>query len=158
MVAGMQKVADACGIALRCKTGNNDINIQAQQVDQVLNERPDLVIVSPVDSEACVPLFRKLNEAGGRVFLYDAGFFHSKTIVVDGTISAVGTMNMDQRSLKLHKEMMCWVFDRGFAQQVADSFVADMAQCHEVTLDDVLAVGKLKRFRNQCARLFSNVL
>ena len=112
----------------------------------------------PIALWAAQTYYRKLIEAGGRVFLYDAGFFHSKTIVVDGTISAVGTMNMDQRSLKLHKEMMCWVFDRGFAQQVADSFVADMAQCHEVTLDDVLAVGKLKRFRNQSARLFSNVL
>ncbi len=64
MVAGMEKVARAYGINLRFKTGNNDINIQAQQVDQVINERPDLVIVSPVDSQACVPLFRKLNEAG----------------------------------------------------------------------------------------------
>lgn len=102
--------------------------------------------------------YRKVIEAGGRVFLYEAGFFHSKTIVVDGAISAVGTMNMDQRSLKLHKELMCWVFEREFAQQVADSFVADMAHCHEVTLDDVLAVGRLRRFRNQSARLFSNVL
>lgn len=102
--------------------------------------------------------YHKLIDAGGRIFLYDAGFFHSKTIVVDGTIGAVGTMNMDQRSLKLHKEMMCWVFDRGFARQVADSFVADMGNCHEVTLDDVLTVGRLKRFRNQSARLFSNVL
>ena len=102
--------------------------------------------------------YRKLIEAGGRVFLYNAGFFHSKTIVVDGAVSAVGTMNMDQRSLKLHKEMMCWVFDRGFARQVADSFSTDMGHCHEVTLDDVLAVGRLKHFRNQSARLFSNVL
>jgi len=102
--------------------------------------------------------YRKLIEAGGRVFLYNAGFFHSKTIVVDGAVGAVGTMNMDQRSLKLHKEMMCWVFDRGFARQVADSFSTDMENCHEVTLDDVLAVGRLKRFRNQSARLFSNVL
>ena len=64
MVAGMQKVADAYGIELSFKTANNDINIQSQQVDQVINARPDLVIVSPVDTEACVPLFRRLNEAG----------------------------------------------------------------------------------------------
>jgi len=102
--------------------------------------------------------YRKLIEAGGRVYLYEAGFFHSKTIVVDGVVSAVGTMNMDQRSLKLHKELMCWVFDKGFAQQVADAFVHDMKGCHEVTLDDVLTVGRLKRFRNQAARLLSNVL
>jgi len=102
--------------------------------------------------------YRKLIEAGGKVYLYEAGFFHSKTIVVDGIVSAVGTMNMDQRSLKLHKELMCWVFDKEFARRCADAFTADMENCHEVTLDDVLTVGRLKRFRNQAARLFSNVL
>ena len=55
MVTGMQKVADAYGIDLRFKTANNDINIQSQQVDQVINERPDLVIISPVDAKACIP-------------------------------------------------------------------------------------------------------
>ena len=112
----------------------------------------------PIALWAAQTYYRKLIEAGGRVYLYEAGFFHSKTIVVDGIVSAVGTMNMDQRSLKLHKELMVWVFDRGFAQQVADAFVHDMESCHEVTLDDVLSVGRLKRFRNQAARLFSNVL
>ncbi|MCX6363923.1 MAG: cardiolipin synthase [Actinobacteria bacterium] len=102
--------------------------------------------------------YRKLIEAGGKVYKYEAGFFHSKTIVVDGLIGAVGTMNMDQRSLKLHKELMCWVFDRGFAQQCTAAFLADMENCHEVTLDDVLSVGRLRRFRNQAARLLSNVL
>ncbi len=112
----------------------------------------------PIALWAAQTYYRKLIEAGGRVYLYKAGFFHSKTIVVDGIVSAVGTMNMDQRSLKLHKELMCWVFDKGFARQVADAFAHDVKSCHEVTLDDVLSVGRLKRFRNQAARLFSNVL
>jgi cardiolipin synthase len=102
--------------------------------------------------------YRKLIEAGARVYLYTGGFLHAKTIVVDRTVSAVGTMNMDQRSLKLHKEMMVWVFDRDFARQVADAFEVDMTNCHEVTLDDVLTVGRWRKFRNQAARLFSNVL
>jgi cardiolipin synthase len=67
-------------------------------------------------------------------------------------------MNMDQRSLKLHKELMVWVFDKGFAAQVAEAFAKDMTKCHEVTLEDLMAVGGLRKFRNQAARLFSNVL
>jgi cardiolipin synthase len=102
--------------------------------------------------------YKKLISAGAKVYLYEAGFLHAKTIVVDGEVAAVGTMNMDQRSLKLHKELMCWVFDQGFARQCTDAFLADMENCHEVTLDDVLSVGRLKRFRNQAARLLSNVL
>ncbi len=78
--------------------------------------------------------FKKLLDAGGRIYQYEAGFFHSKTIVVDDEICAVGTMNMDVRSLKLHKELMVWVFDQGFAHQVRDSFVEDMEHCHLVTM------------------------
>ena len=76
----------------------------------------------PIALWAAQTYYRKLLEAGARVFLYEAGFLHAKTIVVDHTVSAVGTMNMDQRSLKLHKELMVWVFDKGFAMQVADAF------------------------------------
>lgn len=61
---GMQKVADACGITLKTMVANNDINLQAQQVDQAINERPDLVIILPVDATAVVPLLRKMNQAG----------------------------------------------------------------------------------------------
>jgi len=112
----------------------------------------------PIALWAAQTYYRKLIEAGGRVFLYEAGFLHAKTIVVDHLVSAVGTMNMDQRSLKLHKELMVWVFDRGFTAQVVDAFTEDMKHCHEVTLEDLDAVGGLKKFRNQAARLFSNVL
>ena len=102
--------------------------------------------------------YRKLLDAGARIFLYEAGFLHAKTIVVDGIVSAVGTMNMDQRSLKLHKEMMVWVFDRDFSRQVAEAFSHDVESCHEVTLEEARSVGGLVKFRNQAARLFSNVL
>jgi ABC-type sugar transport system substrate-binding protein len=61
---GMEKVAQVYGINLSQKVANGDINIQSQQVDQCLNERPDMVIMGPVEAKACVPLLRKLNEAG----------------------------------------------------------------------------------------------
>jgi len=61
---GMQKIADAYGIQLKTLVANNDINIQAQQVDQTINEKPDLVIITPVDSTAVVPLLRKMYDAG----------------------------------------------------------------------------------------------
>jgi len=112
----------------------------------------------PIALWAAQTYYRKLIEAGAHVYLYEAGFLHSKTIVVDGHVSAVGTMNMDQRSLKLHKELMLWVFDKEFAGTMVAVFEADMQNCHEVTLEDVQALGGLKKFRNQAARLFSNVL
>lgn len=61
---GLKKIADAHGIAVKTMVANSDVNLQAQQVDQAINEKPDLVIINPVDAQACTPLIKKLNEAG----------------------------------------------------------------------------------------------
>ena len=67
----------------------------------------ELMMTGKVDKRlpfwAAQTYFRPLLQAGGRIFLYEAGFFHAKTIVVDSLFGAVGTMNMDVRSLRLHK-------------------------------------------------------
>ncbi len=61
---GLRKIADAYGMEAKTMVANNDINIQAQQVEQAINEKVDLVIINPVDAKACLPLFRDLNKAG----------------------------------------------------------------------------------------------
>jgi cardiolipin synthase len=99
--------------------------------------------------------FEPLLRAGARIYLYEAGFFHAKTIAVDSTICAVGTMNMDIRSLRLHKELMVWIFDAGLARQCEEIFDRDLEQCREVTLEEVRSAGRWERFRNSFARLFS---
>jgi cardiolipin synthase A/B len=102
--------------------------------------------------------FGRLLSAGVRVYLYEAGFSHAKTITVDSTVGAVGTMNMDIRSMHLHKELMLWLFDQGLTRQLEALFMDDVTRCHEVTLDDVRAVSRRERFRNQGCRLLSNLL
>jgi ABC-type sugar transport system substrate-binding protein len=64
MVRGMKKVAEAEGIDLTVKTADNDNQIQASQVQEAINSRPDLVILSPVDETAAVKMLRDLNKAG----------------------------------------------------------------------------------------------
>ena len=99
--------------------------------------------------------FRPLIEAGARIYLYEAGFLHSKTIVADSQVAAIGTMNMDIRSLRLHKELMVWLFDEGLAQQQETLFEADIADSHEVTLEELDALSVSVRFRNSFMRLLS---
>ena len=97
------------------------------------------------------PLLR----AGARIFQYEAGFFHAKTIAVDSLFGAVGTMNMDVRSLRLHKELMVWIYDEQKAIELEQIFDRDLESCREITMIDVESVPRLIRFRNSFARLFS---
>jgi ribose transport system substrate-binding protein len=63
-VNGFNKIADAYGIDTKIYNGNWDVNLQTQQTDQAINDRPDLIIFAPVDATACTPLLRKINSAG----------------------------------------------------------------------------------------------
>ena len=45
-----------------------------------------------------------LLSAGVRIYEYTPGFIHSKQIIVDGRFAAVGTINLDYRSLVHHYE------------------------------------------------------
>jgi cardiolipin synthase len=99
--------------------------------------------------------FRRLLKAGVHVYLYEAGFLHSKTIVIDSQIAAVGTMNMDIRSLRLHKELMLWMYDEGLAHRQEQLYEEDLTNSHEVTFADLDQLGLTTRFRNSFMRLLS---
>ena len=99
--------------------------------------------------------FRPLLKAGVKVYLYEAGFLHSKTLTADGQITAIGTMNMDIRSLRLHKELMLWMYDDKLAYRQERLFEADIADSHEVTLMDLDSLSLTVRFRNSFMRLLS---
>jgi len=102
--------------------------------------------------------YPKLLEAGARIFRYDAGFFHAKTISVDGTYCAVGTMNMDRRSFDLQKEMMTWVHNGDIARQLEAQFDIDREKCTEVTWDEINGYSSFEKFKQRTFRLLSHIL
>jgi len=96
--------------------------------------------------------------AGGRVFQYGAGFFHAKTLTIDGAIAIIGTTNFDIRSFALHDEISIVFYDEDIAAETDAIFEGDLAHCAEITLADVQTVGRLARLRNALARLSSRLL
>ncbi len=100
----------------------------------------------------------ELVEAGARVYQYEAGFLHSKAVTVDGRLASIGTTNFDIRSFVLHDELQLFFYDEGVAAAQDALFDKDVASCREVTIETLERIGRLARFRNAVARLFSRVL
>ncbi|MBQ8615326.1 MAG: cardiolipin synthase [Clostridia bacterium] len=48
--------------------------------------------------------YKKLQEAGVKIFEYEKGFIHSKQFLCDDNLAIVGTINLDYRSLMHHYE------------------------------------------------------
>ncbi|MCD6393248.1 MAG: substrate-binding domain-containing protein, partial [Planctomycetes bacterium] len=62
-VNGFKTIAKNYGMKVKIYNSNWDIGLQAQQTDQAINEKPDMIIFAPVDATACTPLLRRINKA-----------------------------------------------------------------------------------------------
>lgn len=70
--------------------------------------------------------FADLTAAGCKVYEYEAGMLHAKTLVVDGRWSTVGSANMDMRSFRLNWEVNVVVCGEAFAAELERVFLADV--------------------------------
>jgi cardiolipin synthase len=102
--------------------------------------------------------FDELLKAGVRIFLYKKGFVHAKTVVADGMVSIIGTANMDIRSFDLNFEIMSVIYGKEFAGQLENSFLEDLNDCQEVTLEKWKEVSVFRRLIYAIARLISSFL
>ncbi len=98
-----------------------------------------------------------LNE-GAEVYLYQNGFLHAKTIVVDGKLSSVGTANIDVRSFRLNFEVNAFLYDADIAQELVAAFKEDILVSTQMTksLYEKRSLGI--KFKESVSRLISPIL
>lgn len=99
----------------------------------------------------------ELLDAGVRVYLYD-GFLHSKTMVIDDTVSTIGTTNIDIRSFQLHFEVNAFMYDIKTAVECREIFEKDIKNCREITLDEYRRRGIKQMMKEGFFRLFSPIM
>lgn len=99
--------------------------------------------------------FDDVQAVGVEVWEYEAGFMHSKVILVDDDVASVGTINLDIRSVMLNFEATATLEDRGFASEVEAMLRADFARSRPVPDG-----GESRRVRllAPVARLFGPIL
>jgi len=78
--------------------------------------------------------YDELLESGVRLYELESAFLHSKSIVVDGVWSSIGSTNFDWRSFVHNNEISVCVIDEGFANAMAGMFAHDLADSREITL------------------------
>jgi len=100
----------------------------------------------------------ELLEAGVKVFFYQAGFIHSKVIIVDGIFSSVGTANLDFRSLETNFEVNAMIYDEETARILAEQFIEDQEKSSEVVLEEWIKRPRLNKIKESFARILSPML
>ena len=97
-------------------------------------------------------------EAGAKVYIYQNGFLHAKTIMVDGKIASVGTANIDVRSFRLNFEVNAFLYSEEVTQKLLKHFEEDMEKSDLITLDDYNKRSLWIKFKESIARLISPIL
>ncbi|MGZ8710587.1 MAG: cardiolipin synthase [Thermoanaerobaculia bacterium] len=102
--------------------------------------------------------YEMLLRRGIRIFEYQPTMMHSKTMVVDGIWSTVGSSNFDDRSFRLNDEVNVNVYDEGIAAEMEEMFFDDLAQCQEVNLRKWFRRPMFDRLKENFADLFKRQL
>ena len=99
-----------------------------------------------------------LLNAGAKVYLYQNGFIHAKTIVADGKVCTVGTANMDMRSYSLNFEVNAFIYDDRVANNLETQFFKDIEDCKVMTKEEYDKRSITLRIRESIIRLISPIL
>jgi len=91
--------------------------------------------------------YDELLESGVELYELRSAFLHSKSIVVDGVWSSIGSTNFDWRSFVHNYEISVCVIDEGFAQRMDEMFAADLAESKQITLAAWKDRGFKERFK-----------
>ena len=100
----------------------------------------------------------ELIKAGARVYIYENGFLHAKTMVVDGEVGTVGSANFDIRSFRLNFESNAFIYDKDFARKMEIQFEKDIMKSREYTIKEREQRGIYRIVMERISRLLSEIL
>ncbi|ANK60317.1 cardiolipin synthase [Loigolactobacillus backii] len=96
--------------------------------------------------------------AGVKIYIYEKGFLHAKTVVTDGKLATVGSANQDFRSYKLNFEVNAFLYDIKVARQLARIFEKDMTDSRLLTQAEIDDQSRWLVLKQNFSRLLSPVL
>ena len=81
-------------------------------------------------------MYGQMLEAGMRIFEYERGMTHVKTLLVDDLWAVIGTTNLDNRSFEHNDEVNVAIRDAGVSARLMQDFDRDLSGSREITLRD----------------------
>jgi cardiolipin synthase len=102
--------------------------------------------------------YQDLLGAGVRIFEYQGGLLHTKSLTVDGEITLIGSANMDRRSFELNYENNILFYDPALTADVRRRQESYIAGSHAISLQAVAAWSWPIQLWNNAVAMFGPVL
>lgn len=102
--------------------------------------------------------FKKLLRAGISIYFYEPGFLHSKLMVIDDSLTLMGSANFDIRSFEQNLEVMAFIYNEATAIRGKEIFVEDQNNSTAIVLREWIKRPVWMRFKESFIRLFTPLL
>lgn len=99
-----------------------------------------------------------LTDNGVKVYKYNNGFLHAKTMVSGNNITSVGSANLDYRSAKLNFEVNAFTYDHRLAGRLKAIFEEDLTKSTLLTTEYFANQSKWLKFKQYFCRLLAPIL
>lgn len=123
-------------------------------VRMILPGKSDSHIVKHASLSYVKPLLR----SGIKIFLYEKGFAHAKTMTFDNQLAIVGTANMDTRSFYINFEIAAIIYDSKLCGEVDRSFEVDLKNSKEIEYQEWSKRSFYNRLLDSTCRLLTPLL
>ena len=120
----------------------------------LIPEKSDHILISL----AAYSYLVSANECGIRICQYQPGFLHQKVVLVDSRYAAVGTANLDNRSMRLNFEIAALTTEPAFIADVESMLEADLANSRVLQRADYEDRSLLFRLACRSVRLMAPLL
>ena len=87
---------------------------------------------SKMVNAAASAYYTELLQYGAKIYKYNKGFVHAKTMVIDDDLAIIGSANMDYRSFDLNFEVNAVVYSKNIAKQLKDAFENDLKESVQI--------------------------
>jgi cardiolipin synthase A/B len=81
--------------------------------------------------------WRALLDGGIELYEYEPTMIHCKIVIVDSSVTSIGSINFDPRSFALNAEFGVVALDNGLAAQFEEAFSRDLRSTRRVVSDDL---------------------
>lgn len=97
-------------------------------------------------------------QAGIKIYLYEAGMLHCKTVIVDDEFATVGSTNFDFRSFEHNFESNMFIYSTEVNAHLREIFFEDIKECTRVKLAQWRRRPAMEKAKESLVRLLSPIL
>ncbi|MBQ3014202.1 MAG: cardiolipin synthase, partial [Clostridia bacterium] len=101
--------------------------------------------------------YKRLMDAGVRIYEYEPGFIHAKSYVADDCYAMIGTINLDYRSLVHHFENGVWMYRCDSIRDLKADIEDTLKRSIEIA-PEMLKTNLLTRLIRSVVRIFAPML